>query len=179
MWDHVFHYINTLTQTRVIAGGFTRGRQRQAAQRAAPEGCLHERRHHCLKFKLALTSAHPAAQCRCEPTPHALFFQAAQAQCTIRTAILFTPVKFPLPMFRSRVNLVERQFPLRSHWLPVTWCWRNSACKIAGSSEADAQLTAILSGFKRQPGCCRSCKLHLREWPTKSHIQKFLSLSKI
>jgi len=29
-------------------------------------------------FKWAFTSANPAAQCRYEPTLHALFFQAAQ-----------------------------------------------------------------------------------------------------
>jgi len=57
----------------------------------------------------ASTSANPAAQCRYESTPHALSFQAAQAQWPIRAAILFTWIRFALPLFRSRANLVEWQ----------------------------------------------------------------------
>ena len=45
-----------------------------------------------------------------EPTLHALFFQAAQVRRRIRAAILFTSVRLPLPVLRSRVNLVEQQF---------------------------------------------------------------------
>jgi len=30
--------------------------------------------------QLGINFANPAAQCRCEPTLHALFFQAAEAQ---------------------------------------------------------------------------------------------------
>ena len=59
---------------------------------------------------VTVASANPVAQCRCEPTPYALFFKAVQARWPISAVILFTPVRFPLPMFRSRANLVERQF---------------------------------------------------------------------
>jgi len=130
-----------------------------------------------LPLKWVSTSSNSAAQCCREPTLYVLFFQAAQARWPIRAAILFTSVRFPLPVFRSRTNLEERQF-----WICVVGCRlpdaeehmqdRHSA---AGSPEADAHLTAILSGFKQQPGGCCSSKLHFRarspgHWIVKSEL---------
>jgi len=63
-----------------------------------------------LPLKWASTSANSEAQCRYDPTLHALFFQVAQALWPIRAATLFTPVRFPLPVFKSGANLVEQQF---------------------------------------------------------------------
>jgi len=60
-------------------------------------------------FTWASTSASPAVQCRYEPTLYALFFQAVQAQCPIRAAILFTLERFLCLVSRSRANLAERQ----------------------------------------------------------------------
>jgi len=51
-----------------------------------------------------------SAQCPYDPVLCALFFQAVKAQWPIRAVILFTSVKFPLPVFKSRANLVEQQF---------------------------------------------------------------------
>ena len=54
----------------------------------------------------ASTSANPAAQCHYEPTLRALFFQAAQVQWSIRTAILFTSG------FRSQCSGRALQLPM-------------------------------------------------------------------
>jgi len=62
-----------------------------------------------VSLKWAVTSANPAAQCRSEPTLHALFFQVAKVQCPTRASILFTRDRFTLQVFSSRENMVDQE----------------------------------------------------------------------
>jgi len=101
----------------------------------------------------ASTSAKSAPQCRCEPALHALFFQAAQTRWPIRAAILFTLVRFPLPVFRSRANLVERQFRI----CVVIGCRLPDAGEIAHAGSA---LWRWITGSWR---------------PLDAHFERFLS----
>jgi len=104
-------------------------------------------------LKWASTSVNPVAQCRYEPTLHALFFQAALAQCPIRVAVLFTSGRFLLLVFRSRVNLVERQIGI---------------CIVIGCRLPDgAEITHAGSAF---------CRWITRSWdPLDGHFERFFS----
>ena len=65
-------------------------------------------------LKWTSTSGNPAAQCCCETTLHALFFQAAQARQPIKASITFTSKGF-----RSRYTSQGwANSNLRYHWLP-------------------------------------------------------------
>ena len=139
LWSkHVRYRVNpdwwfVLARLRIILvgtpmnsnSGFTLEREWQAAQRAAEArgtesgiAGMYTRVAQLsaslsVPLKWASTWANPAAQCRYGPALHALFFQAAQTRWPIRVAILFTSDRFPLPGFRSRTDLVERQIRIR------------------------------------------------------------------
>jgi len=112
--------------------------------RAAPMSVL---------LKWPLTSANPAAQCRYEVTLHALFFSAAWAQWLIRAAILFTLVRFLLPVIRSRANFVERQFRI---------------CVVIGCHIPDAEEIA-------RAGSALCCWMNGSWCPLDDHSEWFLS----
>ena len=58
-------------------------------------------------LKWASTSSNSPAQCSCEPTLHALFFQAAQKRRLIRPSVALTSERFLLPACRRKTPILR------------------------------------------------------------------------
>jgi len=107
---------------------------------AAVSGKWHRERHLFtwaapLSVPLVRTSANSAAQCRYDPTRHALFFQAARVKWPIRAVIVFTSDEFLLLV--SRAN---------SAWVPISICVV-IGCRLPGAGE----ITRVGSAFCHWP----------------------------
>ena len=92
-------------------------------------------------------------QCRCELTLQAISVHAAQAQWPIRASILFTSDRVPLPVFRSRANLVGQQIRI---------------CIVIGCRLSDAEEIT-------HAGSALCCWINGSWRPLDSHFGQFLS----
>ena len=105
-------------------------------------------------LKQAPTFTDPTVQSRCKPTLQALFFQVAQELRPIRASILFTSDRFPLPVFRSKMNLIERQIQNRA----VIGCRSSDAEEMKHAGSAFSCWISVLLLDQRSPaGSAFSC----------------------